>query len=324
MSEIKYYTLIRYIQISLAFTFAVWFALFFHFERGYWIPMTVMIMFGPFEEGTVAVRIKERMIGTFIGILFGVAFVATLQLSELFLYVFPLVIFLVAYFIISNYVIASAFITLMVILIFAMINPDNISPTQFGIDRMFDTIVAGVICISFELLFSPAKLTAQTIKVSIEDLLKAYSAHLAHLLETLAKDKQVSFEYVNRFNESIVQFQKQIDLTKYRFVKASFSHNKLKKIQQSLHDIRVELSVIHYLVKFYNDQLTNLYKKNIDIFERLGHCYKIESITGQPLKDIIDVDLLVYDKNSQSEVMLIESISKIHRLFLTVFSCSID
>ncbi|MCF6775521.1 FUSC family protein [Thiotrichales bacterium 19X7-9] len=324
MSELKYYTLIRYIQISLAFAFAIWISLFFNLERSYWIPMTVMIMFGPFEEGTVAIRVKERMLGTLIGLLFGILLVSLLQFSELLLYVLPLIIFFVAYFIISNYVIACAFITIMVIFIFAMINPQDTSPLQFGFDRMIDTVIAGIICIGFEVMFRPAKLTAQTIKISIEDLLKAYSAHLAHLLESLAKDEKISFEHVNRFNESIMQFQKQIDLSKYRFYKASFSQKKLDRIQNSLHEIRVELSVIHYLAKFYHDQLKRLYNKNRQIFQSLIHCYKTESITGQPLKEIIDVGLLVYDKNQQSEVMLIESISKIHRLFLTVFSCSID
>ncbi|MCF6807347.1 FUSC family protein [Thiotrichales bacterium 19S9-12] len=326
MAEIKYFTFIRYIQISLALTVAVLISIYFSLDHGYWIPMTVMIMYGPFEEGTVAVRIKDRMFGTILGLLFGIVIVGTFQISNVLLYTIPLIIFIITYFMLNNYVITSTFITLLVVLVFALASPRNISPAQFGIARLIDTLIAAIICISFESLFRLANLTKKTIEVAIINSLKAYSKHLVNVLESMTSDQILSFDSVDAFNEAVMQFQKQINLSNFRFYKAAYDQNKINKIEQILHNIRYNLALLHYLSRYHHPILCALYKKNQFIFDQLIDQYKEASEKGKlPSKNeknkLIQFDL---DQSSELEHLFTDTAYTIHQLLTQVWQCSIE
>lgn len=316
MDKIKYYLLIRHVQISLAFALAVWISFIFNFEYSYWIPMTVMIMFGPFEEGTVAVRVKERMIGTLIGIILGIFFVYLMEFSSLIYYGLPLVAFIIAYFAITNYVIASTFITIMVIFIFAVVHPNTVTTLHFGLDRAVDTLIAALICILFEVLFKSAHLTRHTINISIETSVKAYKSHLAHLLESLALKRAVSFYYVNEFNQSVMQLQKQINLLKYRFYKKNINDKKLNLIKDILQSIRSELMVIHYLVEYQGNHLETLIFENKALFNEMIKCLKEDASNISNL-----VNQMIYNNKIKDHVYLVETIKKLDHLFIQARNC---
>lgn len=95
---------------------------FFHIPHGYWIAMTVMIVQQP-EFGATIKKAFRRMEGTVLGVITG---------TLIFVFHFPLPVnigivvvcsFLMTWYILRNYAVAAFFITIMVIVLFHLIEP---------------------------------------------------------------------------------------------------------------------------------------------------------------------------------------------------------
>ena len=115
--------------------------LFFHFQNPYWIMLTIIVIMRP-SYGLTKTRTKDRIIGTLIGAALASGLVFLISNPYVFgaLGVCSLVI---AFSMVQkNYKASATFITLSVIFIYAILQPDIIKVIQF---RVIDTIIGAIL-----------------------------------------------------------------------------------------------------------------------------------------------------------------------------------
>ncbi|WP_458628845.1 FUSC family protein [Winogradskyella sp. PC D3.3] len=115
--------------------------LFFHFQNPYWIMLTIIVIMRP-SYGLTKTRTKDRIIGTLIGAALASGLVFLISNPYVFgaLGVCSLVI---AFSMVQkNYKASATFITLSVIFIYAILQPDIIKVIQF---RVIDTIIGAAL-----------------------------------------------------------------------------------------------------------------------------------------------------------------------------------
>lgn len=122
--------------IAIAITIGTCIDFAFNLGHGYWIPMTIALMFAYPSQGAIVQRAYDRIIGTFIGVFFGYLFVATLLYSDYrWAYILPLIWFFMFYvnWISNNYCLTVIIITMYVPILFSItsVDPFGIGPTMF-------------------------------------------------------------------------------------------------------------------------------------------------------------------------------------------------
>ena len=125
---------------------------FFHLQNSYWILLTIVVIMRP-NYGLTKERSKQRILGTVIGGLLALAIV--LLIENPWVYVVCGVVSLIMAFSMlqKNYVGAAIFITLMVVFLYALIQPDAVNVVQF---RIIDTIIGAVLAIIGNKFILPA------------------------------------------------------------------------------------------------------------------------------------------------------------------------
>lgn len=145
--------------------------LFFHLQNPYWIILTIIIIMRP-SYGLTKTRSKDRMIGTLIG-----AFLASglvFLINDPYIYGGLGVLSLVFAFsmVQKNYRASSTFVTLSVIFIYAILQPDILKVIQF---RVIDTLIGAVLSYMAMRWLFPAW-SFMEIGKNIKDGLKANTA----------------------------------------------------------------------------------------------------------------------------------------------------
>lgn len=115
--------------------------LFLHLQNPYWIILTIIIIMRP-SYGLTKTRSKDRIIGTLIGAVLASGLV--LLINNPYLYgVFGVVSLVLAFSMVQkNYKASATFITLSVIFIYAILQPDILKVIQF---RVIDTIIGAAL-----------------------------------------------------------------------------------------------------------------------------------------------------------------------------------
>ena len=93
----------RSLRICLLLTLSMFIWLYFDLNHGYWIPMTMMIIYMPFDPGVVSKRMLQRFAGTVLGLLLGFLISQIWSFIPYSFVVFPLVLVLVLYTVTKNY-----------------------------------------------------------------------------------------------------------------------------------------------------------------------------------------------------------------------------
>lgn len=185
-------------SLRLAVTLMIGFTIgnLFPLQNPYWILLTIVIIMRP-SYGLTKTRSKDRIIGTLIGGAIATGMVFLIQHPYVYgaLGVISLV---VAFSMVQkNYKASATFITLSIIFIYAIIQPDVLTVIQF---RILDTLIgAGLSFIAMWLLWPAWGFTE--IKMDIEKSVKANQAFLAQISDYYQQKGQVSTSYkVSRKN----------------------------------------------------------------------------------------------------------------------------
>lgn len=129
------------LRLAITVMFGYGIGLYFDLQNPYWIILTIIIIMRP-SYGLTKTRSKDRVIGTFIGAVIATGLVFFINNTYVYgaLGVLSLV---VAFSMIQkNYKASSTFITLSVIFIYAILDPDILKVIQF---RVIDTVIGATL-----------------------------------------------------------------------------------------------------------------------------------------------------------------------------------
>ena len=221
MSSFTKLYLMRVFRISLAVSIAtaIWFL--FNVERGYYIPMTLMLIYSPFEADLVNTRLKSRMLGTFLGILLAILILQLLSLNENLIVIMPLLVFICVYFLPLNYLYATIIITVGVFLMFGLIDTEGESFFSYGITRFVDTSIAAFICLIFETFLVPKVAIYKVMYNRTHDLLNIFHKRYNFLLSCFDEGNQQKDLSNNAliFSAKVEDLKNNIKINSYRFKK---------------------------------------------------------------------------------------------------------
>lgn len=174
------------LRFTIAILFAYVFGVVLDIQNTYWILLTIVVIMRP-SYGLTKTRSKDRIIGTLIGAAFSLGIVLVTQ-NAIVYSVLAIVSLVLAFSLIQqNYKSAAALITISVVFVYCLINPDALEVIQF---RVLDTIIGAVIAVVANYLLFPSW-EADNLK---QILLKALDKNRTYLLATQAlyqnKEKQ--------------------------------------------------------------------------------------------------------------------------------------
>ncbi|WP_201393151.1 FUSC family protein [Ktedonobacter sp. SOSP1-85] len=113
-------------------------------ERGYWIPLTALLVLKP-DFSTTFTRGLARILGTMLGAALTSLLIALLAPANEVLVVIDAVMAYLAFtFLYANYAIFSAFITMQIVFLLSFVIPQ---PLTTALDRALDTLIGGVLAL---------------------------------------------------------------------------------------------------------------------------------------------------------------------------------
>ncbi|GHO70561.1 hypothetical protein KSC_094530 [Ktedonobacter sp. SOSP1-52] len=113
-------------------------------ERGYWIPLTALLVLKP-DFSTTFTRGLARMLGTMLGAALTSLLIALLAPANEVLVVIDAVMAYLAFtFLYANYAIFSAFITMQIVFLLSFVIPQ---PLTTALDRALDTLIGGILAL---------------------------------------------------------------------------------------------------------------------------------------------------------------------------------
>jgi uncharacterized membrane protein YccC len=146
-------------------------------QRGYWLPMTALIVLKPDFAATIS-RGAARLVGTGIGVIAAAAVVAALHPHGAALIALIAACTWIGYTVfIANYAIYAVFLTFLVVLLLSSAERSALSTVT---DRGFDTLIGGGIAIAAYLLWPTWE--AKTLRAATADRYEALRRYLSAVL----------------------------------------------------------------------------------------------------------------------------------------------
>ncbi len=119
-------------------------------ERGYWIPLTALLVLKP-DFTTTFTRGVARLVGTIVGAVLTTVLVATFAPTKEILVILDAVAAYLAFsFLLANYAIFSAFITMEVVFLLIFVEPQPLVTVTY---RSIDTLIGGVLALAIYALW---------------------------------------------------------------------------------------------------------------------------------------------------------------------------
>lgn len=159
-------------------------------QNSYWILLTIIVIMRP-NYGFTQTRFRQRTIGTLIG--GGLAFLIVLLTQNTTLFaILAIVSFVIGFSMVQrNYKAAATFITMEVLFLYGLLNPDVISVIRF---RIMDTLIGAGLSVAGNYLLWPLW-EIKSIDKSLEDIIKASKKYLNKIAEFYNQKGEVSTEY---------------------------------------------------------------------------------------------------------------------------------
>lgn len=129
------------LRLAIAVMFGYAFGLFFDFQNPYWIILTIIVIMRP-SYGLTKERSKNRIIGTLIGAVLATGLVFIISNPYIYGALGVLSIVIAFSMVQKNYKASATFITLSVIFIYAILEPNILKVIQF---RVLDTVIGALI-----------------------------------------------------------------------------------------------------------------------------------------------------------------------------------
>ncbi|MBU0942318.1 MAG: FUSC family protein [Bacteroidetes bacterium] len=139
-------------RLTVAIQFAYGVGVFFDIQNTYWILLTIIVIMRP-SFGLTKERSKDRVIGTFFGAAVAVGIVL-LTHNPIVYAVLAFVSFILAFSLIQqNYKFAAALITISIIFVYSLINPNAFEVIQY---RVIDTVIGATIAVVVNYIVLPS------------------------------------------------------------------------------------------------------------------------------------------------------------------------
>ena len=165
-------------RLASAILFAYLLGHFLDIQNTYWILLTIIVIMRP-SYGLTKERSKDRIIGTLIGALVAVGIVLITQ-NVIVYSILAIVSLILAFSLLQqNYKSAAALITISIVFVYSLINPDAFEVIQY---RVIDTIIGAAIAVVANYLLLPSW-EANNLK---QVLLRALKMNKEYLLATQA------------------------------------------------------------------------------------------------------------------------------------------
>lgn len=140
------------LRLAIAVVSAYLIGHFFHIQNTYWILLTIIVIMRP-SYGLTKERSKDRIIGTLIGAAIAVPIVILSQSMVLYAILAFVSLILAFSLIQQNYKSAAALITISIIFVYTLINPNAFEVIQF---RVIDTIIGSAIAVLANYIILPS------------------------------------------------------------------------------------------------------------------------------------------------------------------------
>src|SRR5690606_24323647 len=162
----------------------------FSVQNPYWILLTLIVIMRP-TFGLTKTRSKERTIGTLIGGALAVGIVLLTQNTTVY-GIFAIVSLVIAFSMVQrNYKASATFITLSVVFIYALLQPDIFNVIQY---RVTDTLIGAGLATLGNLLLWPAW-EIQGMQKTLLETIKANRVYLEEIIGYYNKKENISSEY---------------------------------------------------------------------------------------------------------------------------------
>ena len=159
-------------------------------QNPYWILLTLIVIMRP-TYGLTKTRSRQRTVGTLIGGAIAVGVVLITQNTMVY-GILAIVTLVIAHAMIQrNYKASATFITLSVVLIYALLRPDIFNVIQF---RIMDTVIAAVLATLSNLVLWPSW-EMQGIHKTMQECIQANRLYLKEIVDYYNKKGQLSSKY---------------------------------------------------------------------------------------------------------------------------------
>jgi len=138
------------LTIAIVFTYLLGYTL--EIQNAYWIMLTVIVIMRP-NYGLTKERSKDRVIGTIIGAIIAFCIVLLTQ-NEIVYAVLAFISLVLSFSLIQqNYKSAAAFVTISIIFLYSLINPNAFEVIQY---RIVDTVIGAIIAVVANYIILPS------------------------------------------------------------------------------------------------------------------------------------------------------------------------
>ena len=305
MNELTALSIKRFLQISLVITFGCWIWLYFHVDKGYWIPFTISLIYGVMDEGAVSVRMKDRIVGTLYGLLLSQVLIYFCAAHSIFAYPFYYLLLFCIFLTLRNYLIAVTFISMTVMWSNTFISPSEENVLHLSYARMINTLIAGVLCYASEFIFRTYRHTEKLIYQYAKCLHVQYVDYVGDCFGHVISNKAFSRkEQIQKMRISDVELRQIL-----QWVPHSFSERFSRKNKQYQYAIkefknaRSQLIVMEYLAIHYPQAVKTFVTNNkIPLFKifvllkrsQIEHLEEIKSVLNN-LKAYNQIDAQLVD-----------------------------
>ncbi len=161
------------IAVALTIGIILEISLKFSSDHGYWIPMTIAIMFLLPSQGYMVKKSSDRILGTFLGLIFGFLYVNIFMYSDYrWGYLLPVIWFVLfyIYYMSGNYCITVMLITMFIPIIYAVLYPTGFSVGATLARRLTFTGMGVVIALICEFtIYKRAALSTRKLRSGVSE-----------------------------------------------------------------------------------------------------------------------------------------------------------
>lgn len=163
---------------------------FFEFNNSYWILLTIVVIMRP-NYGLTKARSKQRILGTLIGAAIAVGIVLLIQ-NPVFYAIIAIVTLILAFAMVQrNYKTSAVFITLSVVFIYALLQPNVLDVIQY---RVVDTLIGAGLAAAGNLFLWPSW-ESMGINVLISESIEANKNYLKEITDYYQKKGKLPTSY---------------------------------------------------------------------------------------------------------------------------------
>ncbi|MCP4180166.1 MAG: hypothetical protein GY756_20570 [bacterium] len=305
---------------SLYMSFIVFIGAFIYFSfrivDGYWILLTIYVLYMGFTHGDIINRANHRIFGTFLGIAFGFFYIALLMdNSYLWIYLLPLIWFFLWYMnsISESYWIYACILTMFIPITFAVLEVEKFGITTVLTTRITCTAIGIILVLVGEYLFNRSYSVHGKIHNSIINIFEDTAYSIEHLTESFTNSIEVKIKDIPRmvrFVDKLNKLERLYITSKYEFTHKDETEIMYEHIFRNIFELNRHYREIICIV---NNNDNNFTKEQIVLLHKLSKIIsnKINSIYSP---NYLNPKIECYKKVSSITDILIKTESKLNPL----------